>query len=296
MKFYYTPGTEARATFIALEEARAGYVSIALDFSNEIGMADFREINPKGRVPALLTNEGLLTETPAILTFVAQRYPKAELAQLDDPFAFAQVQSFNSYLYAAMHAAYAHKVFGSHWSDEDVSSVEMPKKAKQTLGECFSHIEDQEFVGPYVMGENYTICDPYLYAVSSWMEGEGLDIEAYPKINAHRAKMEQRVAVQSVLAMEQIVSNAYIDEKSVEGSGDSANSKYSNETKSGFSATVELFRNWYSKQTGSVKTAVKTIGILAAINILFSGITNLWFIYPGIIIGAYIFLKSRSDR
>ncbi len=72
-------------------------------------------------------------------------------------------------------------------------------------------------------------------------------------------------------------------------------SEESSKTKGGLGATIERFRNWYSKQTGSVKTAVNTIGVLAAINFMFSGITNLWFIYPGIIIGAYIFLKSRSE-
>ena len=61
--------------------------------------------------------------------------------------------------------------------------------------------------------------------------------------------------------------------------------------KSGFSAIIERFWSWYPRQPGSVKTAVKTIGILATINIMFSGITNLWFIYPSLFLGAFIFSK-----
>ena len=59
-------------------------------------------INPKGRVPALVTDRGILTETPAILAFIAQSFPQAKLVP-DDPFAFAQAQSFNSYLCSTVH-------------------------------------------------------------------------------------------------------------------------------------------------------------------------------------------------
>ncbi len=206
MKFYYAPGTVARATFIALEEAEADYRCVRVEFSKgDQNSTTYRKVNPKGRVPALITDEGVLTETPAMLAFVAQLYPEAGLAPLDDPFTFAQVQSFNNYICATLHVAHAHRVRGSRWADEDASLLDMQNKVPQTVGECFRYIEDQAFIGPYVMGENYTICDPYLYTVSGWMEGDGIDIKAYPNIHAHRKMMDQRAAVQRVLELETTV-------------------------------------------------------------------------------------------
>ena len=98
-RLYYAPGTCALATHIALEEAGAPYEAVLVDFRSQNQRSpEYLAVNPKGRVPALITESGTLTETPALLLFVAQRFPAAELAPLADPFALAQVQEFNSYL------------------------------------------------------------------------------------------------------------------------------------------------------------------------------------------------------
>jgi glutathione S-transferase len=102
LKLYYTPGTCAVASHIALEEAGADYTTERIDIkSNQQNSPDYLAINPKGRVPSLVTDRGVLTETPAMLAYIAQVFPKAKLAPLDDIFALAQAQSFNSYLCAA---------------------------------------------------------------------------------------------------------------------------------------------------------------------------------------------------
>ena len=67
------------------------------------GSPEYLAVNPKGRVPALMTDRGILTETPAILAVIAQSFPQANLAPLADPFAFARAQAFNSYLCSTAH-------------------------------------------------------------------------------------------------------------------------------------------------------------------------------------------------
>ena len=95
-KLYYAPGTCALASHIALEEAGASYTAERLDFKNSQQTSpQYLAINPKGRVPALVTERGTLTETPAILAYIAQGFPQARLMP-DDAFAFAQAQSFNN--------------------------------------------------------------------------------------------------------------------------------------------------------------------------------------------------------
>ena len=201
LRLYFARGTCAFASHIALAEAGADYTVERIDFkANQQNSADYLAVNPKGRVPALVTERGILTETPAILAFVAQSFPKAKLAPLDDAFAFAQVQAFNSYLCSTVHVAHAHRVRGSRWASEESSFADMKRKVPQTMGACFAMIEDKMLRGPWVMGEQYTICDPYLYTIATWLEGDGVEIAKYPKLADHYHRMAGRAAVKKALA------------------------------------------------------------------------------------------------
>jgi glutathione S-transferase len=203
MKFFYSPNSCALASHIALEEAGASYESVRLNFADsDQRKPEYLKVNPKGRVPALATDRGILTETPAILAFVAQSFPKADLAPLDDPFAFAQVQAFNSYLCATVHVAHAHRMRGYRWADDPAALEAMKRKVPQSVGECYALIEKEMLAGPYVMGERYTISDPYLYTLAQWMEADGVDRRQFPKVQAHFERVGARPAVQRALAAE----------------------------------------------------------------------------------------------
>ena len=203
LKLYYTPGTCALASHIALQEAGATYAAERLDFkSNQQNSPEYLSINPKGRVPSLVTDRGILTETPAMLAFIAQSFPEARLAPLDDAFAFAQVQAFNSYLCSTVHVNHAHKGRGHRWASEEASFADMKRKVPETMAACFSLIERKMLIGPWVMGETYTICDPYLFTLSGWLAGDSVDIATLPKVADHRKRMAERPAVQKVLADE----------------------------------------------------------------------------------------------
>jgi glutathione S-transferase len=201
LKLYYVPGTCALASHIALEEAGADYTSERMDFkTNQQNSPDYLKINPKGRVPALVTEDGVLTETPALLAYVAQRFPNARLAPLDDAFAFAQVQAFNSYLCSTVHVAHAHKGRGYRWATEESSFADMKGMVPKSMGACFEMIERHMLRGPWVMGDSYTVCDPYLYTLTLWLEGDGVDVAAFPKLHDHSRRMAERPAVKKVLA------------------------------------------------------------------------------------------------
>jgi glutathione S-transferase len=202
-KLYYAPGTCALASHITLEEAGAPYTAERLDFkSNQQNSPEYLKLNPKGRVPTLVTDHGILTETPAMLAFIAQSFPKAKLAPLEDAFAFAQVQAFNSYLCSTVHVAHAHKGRGYRWATDESSFADMKRKVPQTVGACFALIERDMLKGPWVMGEQYTVCDPYLFTLALWLEGDSVDLAALPKVADHRKRMSERPAVKKVLAEE----------------------------------------------------------------------------------------------
>lgn len=204
LTLYYAPDTCALASLIVLEEIGADYETVRIDFSRkEQQGADYLAVNPKGRVPALVTEQGILTETPAILVYLCQLYPISGLAPLLEPFLFAEVQSFNLYLCATLHVAHAHRMRGHRWADDPDAIVAMQRKVPEAVGACYDLIEREMLKGPWVMGESYTICDPYLFTLAQWLEQDGIDPDQIPKVIDHRRRVAERPAAKRALAVEQ---------------------------------------------------------------------------------------------
>ena len=202
LKLYTARGTCALAAHIALECAQADYEAVRLDFSkDEQHGADFLKINPKGRVPALVTDRGVITEIPAILLYIAQMHPQARLVQLADPFQVAKVNEFNAYLCATVHVAHAHRPRAYRWADDEAAQASMKAKVPQNMAECFDYIERDLLRGPWVMGDPFTVCDPYLFTVAGWLKGDGVDIARFPKVQAHHARMLEDARVKKVLEL-----------------------------------------------------------------------------------------------
>lgn len=200
---FYSPGSCSLASHIALEEAGADYEARRIDFqAGQQRSPDYLAINPKGRVPALVTPRGILTETPAILAFIAQSFPEARLAPLSDPFAFGQIQAFNSFICSTLHVAHAHGRRGSRWADDPDAIAAMERKVPETVGAAFEMIETGMFKGPWVMGEDYSIADAYLFTVALWIERDQVDTAKLPGIIAHRERVRARPQVAKVLARE----------------------------------------------------------------------------------------------
>jgi glutathione S-transferase len=205
LKLFYAAHTCSLATHIVLEEVGADYSTVRIDFARtEQRSPEYLEVNPKGRVPALVTDRGVLTETPAMLVFVAQSFPAARLAPLDDPFVFARLQAFNSYLCSTLHIAHAHRMRGPRWVDADdaASIAALQRKVPQSVTACYELIEHHMLEGPWVMGERYTICDPYLFTLAQWLEADGVDPGRIPRVIDHRRRVGERAAVQKAIADE----------------------------------------------------------------------------------------------
>ncbi len=201
LTFYYAPNTCALASHLALEYAGADYDAVRLDFKSQQQRApEYLAINPKGRVPALVTDRGVLTETPALLQFIAQSFPQAKLAPLDDLFLLAKGNEFNSYLCATVHVNHAHKGRGYRWVDDENALEAMKKKVPQTMGESFTLIESQMLQGPWVLGERFSTSDLYLFTLTSWLEGDGVDVQRFPKVADHMKRMQAEPQVRKVLA------------------------------------------------------------------------------------------------
>ena len=201
LTLHTAPGSCSRASHIALEEAGLDYQARYVDFARgDQRQPEFLAINPKGRVPALVTDRGVLTEGPAILAYVAALAPEARLAPTD-PFDFARMQAFNLYLATSIHVAHAHGRRAARWSDDPAAQASMAAKVSENMSAGFDLIE-AGLDGEWVMGDAYSVADPYLFVFSGWLAGDGVDIARFPKVADHFQRMARRPAVQRVMAWE----------------------------------------------------------------------------------------------
>ncbi len=200
---YYSPGSCALASLIAMEEAGIAYEPRRMDLSKgDQKTPEYLKLNPKGRVPTLVTERGVITETPAILAYISQVSRNVRLAPLDDSFAFAVMQAFNNYLSSTVHVNHSHGRRGSRWSDDAAAIETMKAKVAETMTESVLLIENQLLAGPWVLGANYSVADGYLFTVANWLPGDGVDMDRFPKVKAHGERMRDRAAVQQALAIE----------------------------------------------------------------------------------------------
>lgn len=201
MRLYYAPGTISIAVAIALEEAGLPYEPVALDFkAGEQTKPAYLALNPKGRVPTLETDSGaLLTETGALLEYIATLAPKANLIPQDAEQA-AHMRSVLYYLAATMHVNHAHKMRGHRWADQPSSFEDMAAKVPQTMTESARFFTSDCLEGDYVLGETFSIADPHAYMLCSWLEKDGVSLGDFPEIKAYLDRMNARPSVQAVTA------------------------------------------------------------------------------------------------
>jgi len=193
LTLYYTPNTISVAVAITLEHLQHPYDAVKVDFAlGEQRQPDYQKINPKGRVPALVTAAGVLTETGALLEYVAPQLVP------EDPFAAARMRELMSYLNGTMHPHHAHGLRGERWADEETSFADMKRKVPQTMAACCAHLEDVLADLPFQLGQMQVLSDPYLYIVLTWLAGDGVDIAHFPRLQAFQQAMDTLPAVKAV--------------------------------------------------------------------------------------------------
>ena len=205
LKLFYAPNACSLASHIALAETGAAFEAVRVDTkAGEQRQPAYLAINPKGRVPALVTPRGTLTESVVILGWVAQTFPDAQLKPDGDFYTFSEMQSFNLYLASTIHVTFAHLFRATRWADSQSAVAEIQAKVPSSLKEQWKLIEDRFADGrPFVCGQQYTVADPYLYVFARWLEREGAGgSAAMPLTRAHRTRMQERAAVKKVLAAE----------------------------------------------------------------------------------------------
>lgn len=202
MKLYYAPGACSLAAHIILNEINVDFDLERVDLKTHITEkgVNYYSINPKGYVPALEINPGLiLTESVAILPFLAQHDPKQDLIP-PSGLGRAKVLEWLGYLNAELHDAYA-LFFGAPMSDDQ------KQKAYAEIDRLLKFINDHlnGWDYDYLVDDNFGPADAYLFVLTNWSKSIGHDLSSYTAINALREKIAARQSVQIAMRDEGLI-------------------------------------------------------------------------------------------
>lgn len=199
MKLYYSPSACSLSPHIVANELGLPIELVKVDTvakRTEHG-EDFLAINPKGLVPALRLDDGtVLTEGPAVVQYLADLKPDAQLAPANGSMARYRLQEMLGYINSELHQNYM-PMFNSACSDE-VRSARMAQLKKR-----YSLLEAALGRTPFLLGDRFTVTDAYLFVVTRWAEFVKLDLSAFPNLLAFQARIAARPAVQAAMRREQ---------------------------------------------------------------------------------------------
>jgi glutathione S-transferase len=203
MMLYYMPGASSLLPHIVLVEAGLPFEAIKVDEHTKAleGGGDYRTVNPLGYVPALQLDDGtVLTEASAIAQYVADRAPAKGLAPPNGTLARARLQSWLNFIASEMQLGCFCPIFDR----------ELPEAAKpifrRRLGSRLAHLEQHLARNAYLLGNDFSIGDVYLFVVSNWARPAKLDLSPYPSLLALRKRVGARPAVQDVMKREALIS------------------------------------------------------------------------------------------
>ena len=201
MKLYLKPGACSLSPHIVLQELGLAHETEVVDLAKKVTAsgANFLDINPKGYVPALTLDDGsLLTEGPAIVQYLADLHPEAKLAPPNGSLARYQLQSWLTYIGTELH-----KNFTPFFNP--AASAEMKSQAGAMLQRRFALVESELASKSYLMGEDFTVADAYLFTVTSWAKFIKFDLSAFPPLQAFQTRVAARPAVQRALKAEGLI-------------------------------------------------------------------------------------------
>ncbi|UWR67833.1 glutathione transferase GstA [Phaeobacter inhibens] len=202
MKLYYKPGACPLASHIALQETGRLFEIEAVDTAagRTEGGADYLAINPKGYVPALRLEDGsILTEGPAILQYIADSHPEAGLAPAAGAFARARMQEQLNWIGTELH-----KAFGPLFREG--TSEAGQDEARVAVAGKFDLIETQLEDGrEWLVADQFSVADAYLFVVSNWANFTGIDLARWPYLAAFVSRTAARQSAQAAMRAEGLI-------------------------------------------------------------------------------------------
>jgi glutathione S-transferase len=201
LKLYYSPGACSLSPHIALCESGLPFEIEKVDTKAKktASGADFLAINPNGYVPVLKIAEGqVLTEGPAIVQWIADQKPETHLAPPNGTFERSKLQQWLNFISTEIHKSYS-----------PLFSAEVPDAyktmTKDKLFKRYAYVNDQLKGKQFLVGNNFTVADAYLFTVTNWANFLKLDLSEFREVAAFSDRVNSRPKVLQALKAEGLV-------------------------------------------------------------------------------------------
>ncbi len=198
MKLYYSPGACSLSPHIVLHEAGLAFQPVMANLkTHQLGDgSDYYAVNAKGYVPLLELDDGQrLSEGPAIVQYIADQVPEKKLAPAAGTMERYRLMEWLNFISTELHKGFS-PLFNPAMPEEGKAL------ARTRLGERFKWLDGQLAGKAYLMGEQFTVADAYLFTVSSWSKHVGVDLTALSNLGAYLGRVGARPAVQAALKAE----------------------------------------------------------------------------------------------
>jgi glutathione S-transferase len=201
MKLYYTPGACSLSPHIVASEAGIDLDLEKVDLQSKLTAAgeDYSKVNSKGYVPALrLDNGEVLTEGPAIVQYLADQKPASKLAPAAGTLERYRLQEMLGYLNSEIH-----KTYGAMFNPA-ITATERADKITY-LQKRYTLIEQQLGLHKFLLGDQFTVADAYLFTLTTWADHLKVDLAQFPKLQAYQKVVSGRTGVQKALRAEGLI-------------------------------------------------------------------------------------------
>ena len=198
MKLYYAPGACSLSPHIALREAGLPFELEQVDLKEKKTKsgADFLSVNPKGQVPAFVTDDGvLLTEGTAIVQYIADQAHGSELAPKNGAIERYKLQEWLNFISTELHKSFS-PLFRANTPDAYKTII------RENLAEQFAYVDAHLARRQFLMGDHFTVADGYLLVMLRWSERMRLDMSGFPNLATFKARVEARPKVHEALKAE----------------------------------------------------------------------------------------------
>jgi glutathione S-transferase len=198
MKLYYSPGACSLSPHIALQESGLAFEAIAAPTKTHKlpDGSDYYKVNPLGYVPLLELDDGTrLREGPAIVQYVADQVPDKKLAPANGTMARYKLQEWLTFIGTEIH-----KGFSPMFNPAMPAEAKAIAKAK--LEERLKWVDGELAGKTFLMGDQFTVADGYLFTVTNWTNFVGMDISALTHLKAFQARVSDRPAVKAAMKAE----------------------------------------------------------------------------------------------
>ena len=202
LKLYYSPGACSLVPHIALEEAGVEFTALRIPIADGGHLTpEYLAINPHARLPALGTDEGIITENIAVLNFLADRFGAPGSVPRGDAYAAARCNELLGWFGSSVHIAFAEVWRGGRFTDDEKLWPALEAGGRKVLHQQFNEIETL-CADEWLVPSGYSGADGYALTFLRWAKRIGFDISLYPQWLGLVERVLERPAVKRALQRE----------------------------------------------------------------------------------------------